>query len=144
MLEDACNRKNKACYEKVANPSSENNDKYTKFKKFTDKHVQLAKKKFYSEYFEKHQNDSKAQWQMINSLLNRNNKRTKIEKILDCDGNVATSPQAIAHKFNNYFSSIAEKIKSKIPQNMGDACQFISTSSSNTEKIKIIFIILFT
>ena len=45
---------------------------------------------------------------MINSLLNRNKKRTKIDKIKDCDGKVATTPQAIAEKFNDYFAIIAE------------------------------------
>ena len=110
----------------MANPSPEYNDKYTKLKTFTDKHVKLAKKKVYSEYFEKHQTDSKAQWQMINSLLNRNKKRTQIDKIRDTDGNVATAPQVIADKFNKYFTNIAGELKSKIPQNMGDACQFMS------------------
>ena len=131
-LEDACCRKNKAYYEKITNPSSENNDKYVKLKKFTEKHVKLAKKKFYSEYFEKHQTDSKAQWQVINSLLNRNKKRVQIDKIRDIDGNVATAPQAIADKFNNYFANIAGKLKSKIPQNMGDACQFMDGITSNS------------
>ena len=64
---------------------------------------------------------------MINSLLNRSKKRIEIDKIRDCDGSVATSPQIIADKFNNYFSNIASKSKEKIPpggtfdtgQNMG-------------------------
>ena len=69
----------------------------------------MAKKIFYSDYFEEHQTDSKRQWQIINSLLNINEKSNKITKICDCDGSVATSPQQIADKFNNYFSNIAEK-----------------------------------
>ena len=75
-LEDACNRKNTAYYEKISNPSPENNAKYAKLKKFTDKHVKLAKKKFYADFFENHQTNSKAQWQMINSSLNRSKKHT--------------------------------------------------------------------
>ena len=130
-LEDACNRKNVAYYEKISNPSPENNAKYTKLKKFTDKHVKLAKKKFYSDYFENHQTNSKAQWQMMNSLLNRNKKRTKIDKIRDSDGSVATAPQAIAEKFNNYFANIAEKLKSKISSNIDATCQSSGTTSKN-------------
>ena len=115
-LEDACERKNKAYHDKIVNPSPENNFKYKNLKAFTDKHVNLAKKKFYSDYFEKNQTDSKLQWKMINSLLNRNNKHTKIGKIRDCDGNVATSSQAIADKFNNYFANIAGKLKTDLPK----------------------------
>ena len=120
-LEDACARKNDAYYEKVANPSPENLAKYSKLKKITDKHIDLAKKKFYSDYFKEHQTDSKRQWQMINSLLNRNKKHINISKIRDCDGNVATSSQDIADKFNSYFANIAEKLKTKLPNSMSDA-----------------------
>ena len=131
-LEDACERKNKAYHEKIANPSPENTSKYNKLKAFTDKHVNLGKKKFYSDYFEKHQTDSKLQWKIINSLLSRNIKHSKIGKIRDCEGNVATSPQAIADKFNDYFASIAGKLKSKIPQSVGDTGQFLSPGIENS------------
>ena len=58
-LEDACARKNKAFHKKITSPSPENISKYNKLKAFTDKHVQLANKKFYSDYFDKHQLDSR-------------------------------------------------------------------------------------
>ena len=109
-LEDACSRKNDAYHQKIKNPCPENNTKYNKLKIFTEKQVNLAKKKFYSDYFKEHQADSKRQWQMINSLINRNSKHTKIDKIRDCEGNVATAPQAIAEKFNDYFANIAIKL----------------------------------
>ena len=65
------------------------------------------------------------------SLLNRNRKRTKIDKIRDSDGNVATSPQAIAEKFNDYFANIAEKMKSKISSNIDDTSQSMGKNSKN-------------
>ena len=46
---------------------------------------------------------------MNNSLLNRSKKHTKIDKIQDCEGNVATAPQAIAEKFSNFFSYYCQK-----------------------------------
>ena len=69
---------------------------------------------------------------MINLLLNRKNITTKIDKIRDCDGTIATSPQLIAEKFNEYFTNIAEKLKSTLPQGMGDAYQFLGNSNLNT------------
>ena len=135
-LEDACERKNKAYHEKITNPSPENTSKYNNLKAFTDKHVNLAKKNCYSDYFEKHQTDYKQQWKLINSLLNRNIKHTKISKIRDCEGNVATSPQAIADKFNDYFANIAGKLKSEIPKNVGDTGQFLSPGIENYIYIK--------
>ena len=69
---------------------------------------------------------------MINSLLNRNNKRAKIDKICDCDGNVATSPQIIADKFNDYFANVAGKLKSELPRNTGNYSQFLGPSVQNS------------
>ena len=131
-LEDACSRKNDAYHQKIKNPSPENNTKYNKLKLFTEKHVDLAKKKFYSEYVKEHQADSKRQWQMINFLINRNSKHVKIDKIRDCERNVATAPQEIAEKFNDYFANIAKKLKEKIPQSMSDATNFLSSSTLNS------------
>ena len=66
---------------------------------------------------------------MINSLLNRNKNRTIIDKIRGCDGKVATSPQVIADKFNEYFANIAGKLKAKLPQGVGDTDQFLGQSN---------------
>ena len=46
---------------KNTNPSPENTAKYKKLKAFTEKHVTVAKNKLYTDYFEKHQADSKRQ-----------------------------------------------------------------------------------
>ena len=62
-LENACARKNTAFYENISNPSPENKAKYVKLKIFTEKHIALAKKRFYLDYFEKHQTDSNKQWE---------------------------------------------------------------------------------
>ena len=80
-------------------------------KKFVDKHIKKAKNKYYSDYFVKHSNDSRRQWQLLNSLLNRKRKSVKINKIQDCEGNISSHPKAIAQKFNEYFVNIASKLK---------------------------------
>ena len=69
---------------------------------------------------------------MINSLLNRNKKSQKIEKIRDCDGSVATSPQDIANKFNKYFANIAGKLKAKLPQSALNTDHFLGSSIPNS------------
>ena len=71
---------------------------------------------------------------MINTLINRK-KNSKIDKICDCDGNVVTSPQVIAEKFN-YFANIAENLKSKIPQSMGDTNQFLGTKVNDSINLR--------
>ena len=113
-LEDACNRKNLLYSNFIDSPTVANEIKYKKMKAFVDKHIRLAKKKYYAKYFEQHKSNSKKQWSMINGLLNRNKKRIGVTKLQDADGNITNTPQAIAEKFNDYFSNIASNLKSKI------------------------------
>jgi hypothetical protein len=112
-LENACTRKNSFYIAFVKNPTTENKNKYIKMKKFVDKHIKLAKSKYHKKYFEQHKDNSKKQWQMINSLLNRNQKKCGVSKLQDASGAVTNTPQAIAEKFNEYFANIATNLKAK-------------------------------
>ena len=116
-LEDACARKNKLYHVYVKSPTIANNVKYLKMKKFTDKHINLAKSKYYKKYFDEYKEDSKKQWKMINNLLNRKTKNSGVSKLLDSSGNIIDKPVDIAEKFNEYFVNIASKLKSNRPTN---------------------------
>ena len=113
-LEEACDRKNRLYHQFVKDPTLANKIKYNKLKKFVEKHIKLAKNKYYNKYFEQYKDNSKKQWQMINSLLNRNTKSTTIRKVYDKNGNVCTNPHDITDNFNEYFANIATKLKTQI------------------------------
>ena len=74
-------------------------------KKFVEKHIKRAKSDYYKKYFEQYKDNSKKQWQMINSLLNRSRKKISITKLQDSNGDIVNTPNAIAEKFNDYFSN---------------------------------------
>ncbi len=74
----------------------------------------MAKAKYYTKLFNQHSNNSKKQWQMINKLLNRNIKHHGPIKLKDEQGNILSTHSDVAARFNEYFSSIASNIKSKI------------------------------
>ena len=112
-LEDACARKNRLYHEYVKNPTVVNKAKYNKMKKFTNKHIKLAKDKYNKNYFDQYSENSRKQWQMINSLLNRKNKKTGSIKIQDSDGKLISNPNSVAESFNDYFSNIAANLKSR-------------------------------
>ena len=113
-LEDALHRKNLLYAAFIKEPTIENKVKYDKMKKFCEKHKNNAKSRYYKKYFDEHSDNSRKQWQLINSLLNRNKKKAGIGRLVDKDGNVASNPSEISEKFNEYFSNIAENLKSKI------------------------------
>ena len=113
-LESACARKNEMFFLKVTVPTIENKVKYKKLDKFCRKHVDLAKNRYYKKQFDMYQDNSKKQWRIINGLLNRNTKCTEQIRLKDSDGTILSSDQAVAEKFNCYFSNIAANIKSQI------------------------------
>ena len=106
-LEDAIKRKQESYHNFVKNNSKTNKATYSKLKFFCKKHVNLAKKKYYKKIFDEHKENSKKQWQMINSLLNRNVKKSSPIKLQNESGNVFNTPIDVATEFNKHFSSIA-------------------------------------
>ena len=113
-LEDACARKNKLYIDFVKKPTEVEKVRYDKLDKFCRKHVDLAKQKYYTNFFNKYSDCSKKQWQMINGLMNRSKaKRAKI-KLKDHNGNLVNNPKSVAENFNEYFTTIADKLKAQI------------------------------
>ena len=112
-LEDACARKNRLFFEYIKSPTPENKCIYEKMKKFVKKHIKKAKAAYYKKYFEQYKHDSKKQWQMINKVLKRGQKKINITKLIRPDGTEIKDQNAIADEFNEYFCNIAENIKSK-------------------------------
>ena len=53
----------------VKDPTIQNKTRYSKMRKFVDKHIKLAKNKYYHDYFEQYKFDSRKQWQMLNTIL---------------------------------------------------------------------------
>ena len=133
-LEDACNRKQMAYHEFVNEPSAQNKAIYDKLYKFCDKHVTIAKKKYYRKYFDEHSDNSRKKWQMINKLLNRRKGRVQINKLTDSKGNITNKPQEISEKFNEYFCNIASNLKTKIdtPTSSCDYMQYLKNPVPNS------------
>ena len=111
-LEAACARKNDAYHTHIKSPTTPNLIKYQKLKKFLTKHIKKAKLKYYTAYFNQHSDDSRKQWQMINTLINKRKRKTTIKKLILEDKNI-TSPNAISNCFNTYFCNIASKLKAE-------------------------------
>ena len=110
-LQGAIDRKNNMYRQFIKQPTIANKIKYTKLKKFCTKHIKLAKRKYYDNYFQQYCNDGRKKWQMVNKLLNRNSKsKIGITKLKKGDNEV-TNPKDIAETFNDFFCTVAQKLK---------------------------------
>ena len=133
-LEDACSRKNLLYYEFVKSPTEQNKAVYEKMLKFCEKHITIAKQKYYKKYFDEYVDNSRKKWQMINKLLNRKKGKVQINKLIDSDGNTSNRPEEISDKFNDYFSNIASNLKTKIesPTSSDDYRHFLENPVPNS------------
>ena len=141
-LEDACARKNNLYHEFVKEPSPENKAKYDKLNEFCEKHVDIAKAKYYKSYFEKYKDNSRKQWQVINGLLNRKKcGNNKIHKLISESGEIKNSAVEISDCFNKYFSNIASTLKQSIPSGEDNNsntnfCEFLKNPADNSIQLE--------
>ena len=136
-LQDACERKNQLYGFFVKNPTTDNKDKYLKYKKWVEKMVYIAKRKYYNGLIAKHSSDAKKQWKVINNIINRNKSKSRITKLKLDDNREITNNKEIAEVFNEYFCSIAEKLKATIDNPLIPA-HLATSNSSATENCIIL------
>ena len=75
---------------------------------------------------------------MINSLLNRKNKSTSINKLIGESGVIINKPESIANSFNEYFSNIALNLKNDTPSSARDHQKFLKNSVSRSMYLNMV------
>ena len=76
--------------------------------------IRKAKRDYYTHIFNRHKNDIKKTWSLINETLNRNLKKQSTHEFLIND-EMINDPIIIANKFNQYFAHIGSTLADKIP-----------------------------
>ena len=87
--------------------------KYKEYNDILNKLKRKSKKNFYHKYFNENSSNSKNMWKGINQILNRVKSRNK-QIFLEKDNDIITDSRKVANEFNDYFSTVAEKLNSKI------------------------------
>ena len=78
------------------------------------KTIRKAKRDFYTHISNRHKNDIKKTWSLINETLNRNLRKQSTNEFLVGD-QMLSDPLVIANKFNEYFADIGSILADKIP-----------------------------
>jgi len=87
---------------------------YNNYKNVVTKLLKRVKMRYYSAVFKDKSGDPAATWRLLNSLVNRKcNKRSPL--CLNHNDTSLTDPVDVAGVFNDYFSSVAVELDSKIP-----------------------------
>ena len=134
------NKKDKL-YKTLIQTDLENTVLYDRFKtEFKDyraslrKIIRKAKHDYYTHIFNRHKNDIKKTWSLINETLNRNLKKQSTHEFLIND-EMISDPIIIANKFNQYFAHIGSTLADKIPS----APHFNSYLSNPVDSVYFLF-----
>ena len=76
--------------------------------------MKKSKQNYFTKYFESNIKNLKTTWMGIKSIISLRNSASSSSKLLGFNNELTSDPLKIANVFNNYFSSVGEKTKSKI------------------------------
>ena len=111
------------------------NDYLGRYKELRNQIVTLcrvSKKNYYHNYFAKNANNLKNTWKGINNLINLN-KKIKVEpSSLMVDEQLITDSKDVANEYNNYFSTVASRLRNKIYDNHDSFMSYLRDRKVNT------------
>ena len=75
--------------------------------------IYMSKKDYYTKYFNQYSNNIKKVWQGIKGIINIKAKDQNSPNCIEVDNQLITDNKEICNKFNDYFSTVADKILAK-------------------------------
>ncbi len=115
---------------------TKNLDIYKKYKYYRDliNHlIRKSKKSYYATYFEKFQKNSKKLWSGVKEIINTNNNYNNNQKhCLLINGKFTSDSKMVANSFNQYFTSVAQKLVEKMEPATKDFKDFLVNSNLNS------------
>ena len=100
--------------------------KYKILRNSINEEKRQGKKEHNKAQFEKNKNKARDIWQGIRSLVNIKAPKTSSIKLMDENGNLISDPTKIANIFDDYYSTIGEKVQKNIPNQTGDYRSYLS------------------
>ena len=89
---------------------------FTKYRNLIVTLCRQSKSNYFSKFFNENSKNTKKIWSGIRELISSSvNKSTK-NVSLSIDGSISSNPKKVANHFNDFFSTIADKVRSEIPQ----------------------------
>ena len=129
-LKKMCNKKY-ALYRKFKrNPTVYRETRYKHYRNKVNFEIRKRKLEYYNMKFGSAQGNIKNTWNVINEVLNKSKKSVLCESI-EVDGSVIDDKQIIVDKFNDYFSTIGEKIVNDMQSCNEDFSIFLPSKCPN-------------
>ena len=104
--------------------------RYRRYRNILSSAIRNAKKTYFNNKFEDCRASLKKTWKCINNLLRPNSKDSNTIK-LKIDNSVISNPIVVANEFNNYFVTIASKLKREIPSTRINPLRYVERHNNS-------------
>ena len=106
--------KNKLYKQHLTNQSPHYETCYKNYKNKLNHSLRIAKRTYYEKKIDASKSSAKATWRVLNEIIKKNKKASKINSIFKVDNQEITDPVDIANRFCGYFSSIGPNLAKEI------------------------------
>lgn len=114
-LQLACRKKRRLYCEMINNRSQSNVEKYKRYKNKLTTILRHAQKLYYNQLLEQHSSNIKKTWNVLNTIIKRNQSVGTVHDTFTDDNNAAiTDKDKIPEHFNTFFANVGAKLAAQI------------------------------
>ena len=118
------------CKNKILKELHPNN--YKSYRNLLSTLLKRDKEKYFTNFFNKNIKDIKKTWKGIKTLVSMKQKNNDTPSLTTKDKKYINDPVSIANTFNNFFTSVAEIVHSKIKFSNKSFNKFLSSEINNS------------
>ena len=124
-------KKDKLYKRYITDKTIENKNSYKNVRNLYFHTLSRKKHEYYQQKFQPLRQKLKATWKMLNNIMSRNKQNHNNSSVIISDNEV-TDYQLIANKFNEYFSTVAEKLMEKIPHTNQNPLKYLENQPKSS------------
>lgn len=131
-LKNACIKKQQLYYKFLKTKTKNDNDGYTRYKNKLTSILRKAKQMYYHDLFRINQNNSKATWQTLNTLINKKSNRHSLPNSIMIENNDICCKKRMAESFNNYFSTVGDNLSRNMEHDNTPVNHYLKNKNLNS------------
>ena len=130
-------RKSKKLFKKYKQSHTDKDlRRYRTYRNVLNRLKKFEKKEFYSNLFKKYTNDTRAMWNILNSLIRNRNQTSDIVSITDCNTKTTvTDPLQICTEFNNHFANAGKNVQDALKKPTSDSLKHVKYCEKSLQSI---------
>ena len=122
----------KISYKKTFDRKKQLHECFKNYQNITTTLIRISEEKFYKSFLEENKKDSRKGWEGIRSIINLKNGKFSINISLNIDNETITDDLTIRNQFNNFLTSVAKNLVTKIPKRLKSIDSYLKNANENS------------